>query len=188
MPGATPLGIRYPFQNETVTATSWQNTAEDIDGLLTQLDVLRDTAISKLSAAISGGGVATATGAVGTVTGFTTENWDTGGYADLVANNDRLTVTPGIYWTQCRATLSTVTTITSARCALLVGGGAVFWHGGMVDTIGGTSVACNSTGIVVVTIPATIFQIQVRWVGTGGPGTWANGRLEAYKVRDLANV
>lgn len=187
MPGATPLGIRYPFQNETVTATSWQNTAEDIDGLLTQLDVLRDASVSKLSASISGGAVNTATGATGIATTFTTENWDTGGYADLVANNDRLTVTPGIYWTQCRAALSTVTTITSARCGVFVGG-ATLWHATIVDTVSGTSVVCNSTGIVVVTLPATIFQVQVRWVGTGGPGTWANIRLETYKIRDLANV
>jgi hypothetical protein len=187
MPGATSLGIRYPFQGETVTATSWQNTANDIDGLLTQLDVLRDTSISKLSASISGGTVATATGATGVATTFTNENWDTGGYADLVANNDRLTVTPGVYWTQCRAILTTVTTITSARCGVLVGG-AVLWNAITVDTIGGTNVACNSTGIVVVTLPATIFQVQVRWVGTGGPGTWTNVRLEAYKVRDFANV
>lgn len=188
MPGATPLGIRYPFQGETVTATSWQNTANDIDGLLTQLDVLRDTSVSKLTASISGGTAVTATGVVGTVATFTTENWDTGGYADLVANNDRLTITPGIYWTQCQANLTTVTSITSARCGILIGT-TVLWNAVTLDTQpASNSGSCNSTGIVVVSAPTNIVQIQVRWVGTGGPGNWVSCRLEAYKVRDLANV
>ena len=188
MPGATPLGIRYPFQGETVTATSWQNTANDIDGLLTQLDVLRDTSVSKLSASVSGGTAVTATGVTATVTVFTNENWDKGGYANLGVNNDRLTVTPGIYWTQCRANLTTVTTITSARAGILVGG-ATLWNATTLDTQPfSNSGSCNSTGIIVVTAPATILQIQVRWVGTGGPGNWVSCRLEAYKVRDLVNV
>ncbi len=187
MPGATSLGIRYPFQGETVSATSWQNTAEDIDGLLTQLDVLRDLSTSKPSASISGGTVVTASGAVGTLTTYTDEDWVTAGYADLGVSNDRLTVPAGIYWTQCQTRITTVTTVTSARCGVLVGT-TVLWHATTLDTVNATTPLCNSTGIVIATGVSNILQVQVRWVGTGGPGTWVIGRLEAYKVRDLVDV
>ena len=99
MPGTTSLGIRYPFQNETVNQASWQNMANDIDGLLTQLGVLRDATVNPATAQIFGSGtsVTLATNVTGNLT-FNFENWDTAGYANLGVNNDRFTVQPGVFY------------------------------------------------------------------------------------------
>ena len=59
MPGATPLGLRYPLQGETVDAASWQNLATDIDAQMTVIQGVRDKAFRPPTASVgnSGGNV-----------------------------------------------------------------------------------------------------------------------------------
>lgn len=188
MPGSTSLGIPYPLQGETVDAASWQDMADTVDGLLTQLDTIRDVAVSKPSVSISGGTVVTATGVNGTVTGFTTEDWDTGGYADLGVNPDRVTVPAGIYFAVCEGSLTGFTTLTMMRLSILADG--VIWGANNVDTLTGSGVFRFSWGggTVMVSTASNAIQVRTRWNGTGGPATTQSVTLRVYKIRDLADL
>ena len=191
MPGTTSLGIHYPLQNETVNATSWQTMATDVDTLLSQLDVLRLKTTNPLTASISGPFITPAT-AVATATDgiynvFNTVNWDTGGFANLGVNPDRLTLSTGIYFARATAAITNYTTLTFMRVGVLVG--ANWWSRQTTSTISGTPiVTASASALIAVTAPATTLKLSVRWVGTGGPANFIQGRLECYKVRDISNV
>lgn len=189
MPGYTSLGIQYPLQNEVVDATSWQTMADDIDALLTSLDALRDVAVSRPTAAISGGSTGLAVNTDGVLSGFTVEDFDTGGYANLGVNNDRLTLPTGVFWCQAKANMTGATTIAMTRTGLLVGGTTI-WAMQQQDTYaaGANPGNIRSSGIVVITSASTTLQARIRWSGTGGPATFLSQELAAYKVRDLGNV
>lgn len=191
MPGMTSLGIRYPFQNETVNATSWQTMATDVDTLLSQLDVLRIKTTNPLMASISGPfitpstNLATATDGVYNV--FSTVNFDTGGFANLGVNADRLTLSTGIYFARASATMTTYTTVTYMRVGLLTG--STVWSMQTTATLATNPTLLGSaSGLVVVTAPNTALQVRIRWVGTGGPAHFVQGRLDCYKIRDISNV
>ena len=189
MPGATSLGIHYPLQNETVDAASWQTMANDIDALLTSLDALRDVAVSRPAAKISGGSTIVAANTDSVMSGFSTESFDTGGYANLGVNNDRLTLPTGIFWCYTVANMSGATTLAMTRTGLLVGGTTI-WAMQQQDnyTAGHNPSSIRSSGLVVITVASTILQARIRWAGTGGPATFLSQELAAYKVRDLADV
>lgn len=187
MPGATSLGIPYPIQPEVVNALSWQNMATAIDTLLTSLDTLRDLAVTRPSARITGA----TTGAVNsatttTVTNFTTVEWDTGSYANLGVSPSQLTVPPGLYFATASLSASgSVTAQAMARLQIITG--ATVWGGAMVDTTGLTSLSLSSpTTLIMTTAATTAIQIQVRWQGTGGPPSFTLGTLQVVQVRQLA--
>lgn len=188
MPGTTSLGIRYPLQSEIINATSWQNMSEDIDALLTSLDALRDTAVSRPTARISGGTTSVAVNTDVFMSTFNSVDWDTGGYADLGANDDRLTLPSGIFWCVTKGNISGTTTLAMARTGI-VSGGATVW--GMQEQDDYTSTVAStirSSALVMLTAASTIIQARVRWSGTGGPATCNGQELAVYKVRDLADV
>lgn len=189
MPGSTSLGIPFPLQGETVDAASWQDMADAVDALLSQLDTLRDLATSKPSASISGGTVVTATGVNGTVTGFTDVDWDTGGYADLVTNPDRVTVPAGVYWAICEGSLTGYTTTTVMRLSILAD--SVIWGANNIDIltgVGGIRSFTWGAGTVMVSAASNAIQVRTRWNGTGGPATTQSVTLRVYKIRDLADL
>jgi hypothetical protein len=191
MPGTTSLGIHYPLQGEIVTATSWQTMATDIDTILSDLDTIRLKTTNPITASISGPfsspstNLATATD--GTYNVFDTVNWDTGGLASLGVNPDRLTLQSGIYFARATVAMSTYTTMTYMRVGLLCGG--VIWSMQTTSTLSNNpTVLSSASGLVVVTTPPLPLQMRIRWVGTGGPAHFIQGRLEVYKIRDIANV
>lgn len=189
MPGATPLGLRFPLQGETVDATSWQNLANDIDALMTTVDGLRDRAIKPATAAIQGSftGTAVATGVDSVYNDFTNVNWDNAGFANVGVNPDRLTLSTGVYYASALGSLTAYTTLTFFRVGLLAGGR--IWAMQHVDTLAAASFpAAQAAGVVVVTAPATALQMRIRWNGTGGPATVFDGLLSVYKIRELADV
>lgn len=187
MPGVTSLGIRYPYQDEVVTATSWQNMAEDIDGLFTDLETLQDLARLRPSASITGGAAATATGNNGIPTAYSTVVWDTGGYANLGVNPDRLTVPSGVYWGFCSGFLSGATTVTAKRVSLLHNSRT--WSGQTVDILTGTGngIISPSSGMIICTGVTNTIQVRCIWTGTGGPATTSSVTLTVYKIRELAD-
>lgn len=187
MPGYTSLGIQYPVQGEVVDAAAWQTMAQDIDDLMTSLDTIRDLAGSRPTASISGGSVATATGVDGTVSTFTSEDWDTGGYANLGVNNDRLTVPPGIYWCTAVGNLTGATTVTQKRLGILYN--SIIWGSQSEATItSGNNNFSVATGLVVASSAATAIQVRTRWQGTGGPATTRFVNLRIYQVRELNDL
>lgn len=188
MPGTTSLGIRYPYQNEVVTAQSWQDMADDIDALFTSLDALTDLARLKPSASISGGAAATATNNNGIPTNYTTVNWDTGGYANLGVNPDRLTVPSGVYWGFCSGFLSGATTVTAKRVGLLHN--SIVWGAQTVDILTGTGNGTISpgSGMIICTGVTNVIQVRCIWTGTGGPATTGSVTLSVYKIRELADL
>lgn len=188
MPGTTSLGIRYPLQGEVITAQAYQDMADDIDALMSDLDVLRDYTTSRPSAAISGGSIATATGVNGTVAAYTTVVWDTGGYADLITNPNQLTVPSGIYWVVCEGTLTGATTVTAKRVGVLHN--SIVWGAQVVDTISGTGNGSISpaSALVIATGLTNAIQVRAFWTGTGGPATTQSVDLRVYKVRELSDL
>lgn len=189
MPGATSLGIPYPYQGETVDADSWENLANAVDGLMTSLDAIRTLAADRPTAALSGGSAnAVASATTTTVTAYSNVTWDNAGYADLGAFPNQLTVPPGVYYVAAGGFMSAVTTIAMARVTILAGG--ITWGGGMVDTLSGSiSTTLSSVAAVVVLTGATnAVQSQVRWQGTGGPPNFTLMRLQVMQIRALADV
>lgn len=187
MPGMTSLGLRYPFMSEVVDAQSWQDLADDIDAQLTALDVLRDEVLHPQTASVSrflGSLVGLAANTNGLCT-FDTENWDVGGLANLGVNNERLTLTQGIWWVQASANIDfgTITTLTYVQAAPLLDG--VIMGMAMTDTT--TQMPGDTTGFAVVPVFAAsgVLQLRVRWNGTGGPATFNDASLRAVKLRDL---
>lgn len=188
MPGATSLGIPYPYQYETVDASSWLDLATAVDGLMTSLDAIRALAADRPSAGISGGAAnAVASATTTTVTNFTFENWDTGGYADLGVSPNQLTVPPGLYFVSAAGLFGSVTTFTMARITILAGG--VTWAGSMIDAnVNLGSTLSSTAGVVLATAATTAIQVQVRWQGVGGPPNFDFVQLQAMQIRALANV
>jgi hypothetical protein len=196
MPGTTPLGLRYPFQGETVDATSWQNLATDIDGLMTTTQGLRTKAFHPQTASIgnSGGNVLPVTTASGgsALMLFNVVNWDNASLVNLVANNDRITVGPGIWW--ARTTVSSLdswTTLTYMRAGIIDATGST-WAFAQVDTVSTPAIAgaVTTNALIVNRSPTLAIQMLVSWVGTGGPARWAQGtaNLQVYRVREIGDV
>jgi hypothetical protein len=191
MPGTTPLGIHYPLQNETVTATSWQTMATDIDTLLSSLDTIRDKTTNPTTASIRGPFitpfVTLATATDGTYNVFDTVEWDNGGLASLGVNPDRLTLQSGVYFARASVSITNYTTLTYMRVGLLCGG--VIWSMQTTSTLStNPQLTSAASGLVVVTTPPLPLQMRIRWVGTGGPAHFIQGHLQVYKIRDIANV
>lgn len=196
MPGVTPLGLRYPYQNETVNAASWLNLANDIDALMTVTKGLRDKAFRTQTASVVNQGssslaVNTASGATGTML-YNKVNWDTNGLVNLGVNNDRITIGPGVWFVRFGiALLSSVTTVTVARVIIADTGGGVQYSNSQMDTFPGTNVGgINTTGIIVNTAAALGVVGLVTWTGTGGPGQWASSTagLQVVRIREIGNV
>jgi len=196
MPGATPLGLRYPYQGETVDATSWQNLATDIDGLMTTTQGLRDKAFRPPTASIGNSGgnvlpVTTASGAVGTML-YNVTNWDNASLTNLAVNNDRITVGPGLWWTRLTVSLlDSWTTLTYMRI-IISDTTANNWAQAQIDTVSTPAVAGALTVDTVVVNRAASLGITslVTWVGTGGPARWAQGtaNLQVYRIREIGDV
>jgi len=187
MPGTTSLGIRYPLQSEIVDATSWQDMADDIDALMTSLDALRDTAVTRPTARITGGSTSVAVNTNVVLSGFNNVSWDNAGYANLGVDDDLLTVSSGIYWAYTKANMSGTTTFTMARISILVSGSV--WAMQQQDDYSSTFASdIRSSGLFLVTAASATLQARARWAGTGGPATFSSQELAVYKVRDLADV
>lgn len=187
MPGSTSLGIPYPLQGETVTAQSWEDLALAVDGLLTQLDTIRDLADDFETAQISGGSVALATAVTGTVANYNSVSWDTSSWVNLGAFPNQITVPPGLYFCAGYSFLSGGTTYSMARLQIMVAGTP--WGIRTTDGAGASSIVVASTfAFVMCTAATTAITMSARWVGTGGPATFSTSRLQAVKIRALANV
>ena len=188
MPGSTPLGIPYPYQGETVNATSWQNMATAIDGLMTSLDAIRDGIETIPTARIEGGSAnAVASATTVTVTNYNLVSWDNAGYANLGAFPSQLTVPPGLYYVTASGTFASTTTTAMARIHIITG--ATIWAASMIDTSSTTGTTLSTaTGLVLATTATTAIQSSVRWQGTGGPPNFTFCALEVMKIRALADV
>jgi hypothetical protein len=183
MPGMTSLGLRYPYPWETVTAQSYQDLAEDIDGVLDGLDLLRTQARVPEMAIVqwSGAGTAVAQG-VTTVLTYATEVVDTANLANLGVNNDRLTLSAGIWLVNCYCSITGGTTNTGTQLQFHLNTVLHSFH--RVDNSNFTSKEINGQTLIYVPIDGSILQVNAAWFGTGGPMTWLP-YLHAWKVREL---
>ena len=186
MPGTTSLGIRYPFQSETVTAQSWQNMADDIDGLLTSLQTLQTAALHPETASISSSGTTNPASGASVQQTFATEDWDVGNLANLGVSNNRLTLSSGLWYARYSSFLSGYTTITVAHWGLLVGGTTVVAEQEM-DSTTTTSVGGTVSSLVYASAAGTILQGNFIWIGTG-TGALGTATMQVYKLREVANL
>jgi hypothetical protein len=187
MPGATSLGIRYPLEGETVTAQSWQDMADDIDALFTDLDTLRIAGLNRATASVSSSpaGVGGIVSGTTTTMTYTIEDWDTGGYANLGVNNDRLTLPTGLYFMRFSTFLgipSTINDITLVRYFLNLNGIAI----ASIETDENSSITNNNTVTCVYPVMSASSSLtgSCRFNGTG-TATMAGASLQAYKIREL---
>jgi hypothetical protein len=183
MPGTTPLGLRYPLPWETVTAQSFQDLSEDIDAALDALDLIRTQArVPEQASVIQGGAGNALTQAVTTTLTYTIELYDTGGLSNLGVNNDRLTLSAGLWFCNGWAISSGGTTTTGSQLQLQVATVMTAFH--RVDNSSFTGKNMNVQALLKIPVDGTILQLAGVWFGTGGPQTWS-ARLQVWKVREL---
>jgi hypothetical protein len=183
MPGTTSLGLRYPFPSETVTAQSYQDLAEDIDSVLDTLDALRTQARVPEMAIVQwpGGGTSVTQGVTTTLT-YGTEVVDTAGLANLGVNNDRLTLSAGIWLINGWASISGGTTTSGTQLQFHLNAALHSFH--RIDNSSFPSKETNGQALIHVAAAGSILQMNAAWFGTGGPQTWF-ASLHAWKVREL---
>ena len=187
MPDATSLGIPYPLQGETVTAQSWEDLATAVDGLLTQLDTIRDLAAQFETAQISGGSVVANSASTQTIANYSSVTWDTSSWVNLGAFPNQITVPPGLYFVAGYSFISGGTTYNMARLQVMAAG--VPWGVRTSDGAGTSAMVVTSVfGFVMCTAATTAITLAARWQGTGGPATFSTSRLAVVKIRALADV
>lgn len=185
MPGVTPLGLRYPYEGEPVTATSWQNLAEDIDAMMTNLNTTRNLAMRRTTAHMfTTGGLVTATG-VDSVMTFNQSLWDSDG---IVSFPSTMNLPPGVWWARVTSeSVSGFATFTFGRVGVLTPG-PTLWAHMQVDTVTTSLPGPITASGCLVTTAVTPMTMRVRWNGTGGPATWGASSMQVYKVRDLGDA
>lgn len=192
MPGSTSLGIPYPLQGETVDAQSWQDMATSVDSLFTTLNNLSPFATNRPTASISSTGAVTGIASGSTlVQSFATENWDTGGYANLGVNADRLTLDTGIFYMRFNVLVTptnSATNITLVRTFLVLDGvtiGAVETDQAETDNGSAGQVV---TSMYAVTNNGAILQGVYSFFGTGGTAFSGSATMQVYKIRELGDL
>lgn len=183
MPGTTSLGLRYPMPWETVTAQSYEDLANDIDNVLDVLDALRTQARVPEMALVTypGGGTSVAQG-VTTLLTYGTEVVDTANLANLGVNNERLTLSAGIWFVNAYAITSGGTTTSGTQLQFHLNTALHSFH--RIDNSNFPSKEINGHTLMWVPIDGSILQVNAAWFGTGGPMTWF-ASLQAWKVREL---
>lgn len=172
MPGFTPhLSLRYPLINETVTAQSYQDLANDIDTQFSVTDVLRQLNLHKSSASVATGTGTSVASATTVNILFNTSNWTIpAALHSTVSNQDQFVIqTPGLYYfAAALGTGGSFTTFTGFQVGLSKNAASNTQHTGRATSLGGTAqakslYACNA---------GDILRAYVRWSGTGGPATF----------------
>ena len=182
MPGVTPLGLRYPLPWETVTAQSFQDLSEDIDGVLDNLDVLRTSARVPQMASVFMPASTSVPQGVTTALTFTSELVDTANIVNLGVNNDRMTLGAGLWFCTGHAFLSGATTNTGTQLHFNLNSALVAFH--RIDDTSFVTHGIMVQALIYVPTPGSILQLMGTWFGTGGPASWS-GRMDAWRVRGL---
>lgn len=125
MGDVTPrFALRFPFQSEVITPAHFKNLADDLDGALGTVYALRDRAVKRPTASVTGpigGGGATtvppSTVTVLTIGGGTgsTVNWDNDAMK-AGGVHDRLTVKTAGLWEINASTQGSFTAATTLNC------------------------------------------------------------------------
>ncbi|RPJ37798.1 MAG: hypothetical protein EHM35_06005 [Planctomycetaceae bacterium] len=166
-----------------VDATSWQNLATDIDAAMTTIDAKRVLAIRPSSARILNDSTQLLTNSVLATLAFATEDWDNGGLANLGINNDRLTLTPGIWLVAAGVRPFGMTNVTHVEIQVSLNGVTNFQHR-IGPLYSGATPVIQTHGLLVVTASTDYVTALTAWSGTGGPATAIGGYLQATKMRD----
>jgi hypothetical protein len=183
MPGMTSLGLRYPFPWETVSAQSYQDLAEDIDGVLDGLDLLRTQARVPEMAIVSWSGAGTSvTQGVTTTMTYAFEQVDTANLANLGVNNDRLTLSAGIWLINAYVSITGGTTTSGTQLQFHLNTALHSFH--RIDNSNFPSKEINGQTLMYVPVDGAILQVNGAWFGTGGPQTWFPF-VQAWKIREL---
>lgn len=184
MPGTTPTyAIPFPYETETVNATSVKNTADAIDALL-NTQITAATAAAKYPAALvkrDTGSQSFATGAAVANLTYTTEHYDNNGLGNLGVNNERLTIqTAGVYFVVGGVFLdsSNNENITMAELTMTL-------NGTMVCARKGRWTRGLAFGLMKRLAVADVLRLQYRWVGTNSPKNVLRANLGARWVCSL---
>jgi hypothetical protein len=163
--------------------------ATAVDALFTQLDALGTLATHRPTASVSSTGAVTGIASGSSLTQlFGTEDWDTGGYANLGVNNDRLTLDTGIFYVRYNVLVTptnSATNITLVRSHILLDGltiSAVETDQAETDNGSAGQVA---TAMMVVFNNGAILQGFYTFIGTGGTAFSGSATLQVYKIREL---
>lgn len=185
MPGTTSLGLRYPLPSETVTAQSYQDLAEDIDSVLDTIDLLETKArVPQMAMVTLFGSTVSVPQAVHTLITFDIENIDNASIANLGVNNDRLTLSAGIWFVNGYALASGGTTVTAVQLQFYVNT-VLHSFNRIDDSSAFTTKNITAQSVVKAPVNGTILQMYAFWSGTGGPATWSSPTLRVYRIREL---
>lgn len=184
MPGSTSLGLRYPLPWETVTAQSYQDLAEDIDSVLDTIDLLETKArVPPMAMVTLFGSNVTVPQAVHTVVTFDSEVMDNANLSNLGVNNDRLTLSAGVWFVNAYALATGGTTTTAVQLQFYVN--TVLHSFNRIDDSSFVTKNITAQSVVKASVDGTILQLYAFWSGTGGPATWVSPMLRVYRIREL---
>lgn len=170
MPGMTSNEFfPYPLMGETVDATSWQNLANAIDASLATLATGAADAKKPPTAMVRQSFAGTAI-TVNTDTNilFTTDQFvDPSSMHSTSVNTDRIILPePGIYLVRGQTTVSSTTTLTTAKAAISLNGTIVFAEQTGVNNLN-QSWRLEVNGVVLSMAAGDIVRLVARWGGTG---------------------
>lgn len=177
MPGSTDnFAIPYPCNGETIDCGVFADWANAIQAAVSTVRTAQQFALNKPAAGITvPTSNAIAVGVATVVTGFTNENYDNNGMANLGVSNDRLTIqTQGLYLVEAGLTGDgPTTTFTSDAVGILQSGTLRFREKSGINP-GNTLQVVGVLDCIV----GDFIQLNYLWTGTGGPQT-TSGYLQA---------
>jgi hypothetical protein len=192
MPGTTSLGIRYPLMTEVVSASAWQDFADDVDTALTNLETLRTGALQRMSVSLSSATqTTTPASATDAQNRYDTIDWksDTSITVNLVSPGvySYVQLPAGVWFIRASATASGWTTMTMFRSGIWNNAGTTQYQLGSSATItGGTTTKTTAAGVVMLPVATNMIGL-VRWVGTG-VATIENALFQAYRILELGDL
>jgi hypothetical protein len=182
MAGTTQVqGFPYPFINEAATPVSLQNLADQVDAKLDAKDAARITALTRPSVRVirSAGSVSVAINTPTTQT-YDTEEFDTGGFANLGVNNDRIIIpTTGLYYIYGGALGVSIGTATVVEASLARNGTQFARNKEKVSDDHDRWV--NVSAVKTLTA-ADFIQVLAFWTGSAGPYPFTNQYLAARLI------
>jgi len=166
MPGSSPtFGIPYPCIGEPITPLAFSTFAAAVDGAIATVDTARTLALKRPTAAVAGN--ASIPVGVATNVTYTSELWDNAAMVDLVANNDRITVTRnGVYMVWGQAPTGTGATATS-MALILTRNGTLYAENKRNSN--GTTPMNQQVVAMVPCVAGDILRLQCLWTGVAGP-------------------
>ena len=169
MPGSSvTYAIPFPCEGETINSATFLSFSTAVEAAIASVDALENLTLLRPSAMVANSVTQNVAVGVSTTCVYDTELWDTNNMANVVVNNDRLTiVTNGVYMVDGGVnTIFSPTTVTS-NAVLLTKNGTAFAENKADSSNPTYPVHALS---IIPCVAGDILRMNYLWTGTGGPG------------------